>query len=175
MLKSSTQHTAHGTKRTRKKYNFSFLITVLFSHSQCLNDPLLYPFCLHPMSDFQSGGQAAADPANRAWLGRRLQLGERRRPKVLPCAAARLSGTSRRRPSPTRRRIRRPRGHSVRCRAAVRRAVTRKIATPPSPAFVTLSLVTTVSPHPPILYSPSAASDPFCKPRYSTPAFGEWI
>ena len=72
-------HTAHGTKRTRKKYNFSFLITVLFSHSQCLNDPLLYPFCLHPMSDFQSGGQAAADPANRAWLGRRLQLGERRR------------------------------------------------------------------------------------------------
>ena len=70
------------------------------------------------------------------------------------------------------RRIRRPRGHSVRCRAAVRRAVTRKITTHPSPAFVTLRLVTTVSPHS-ILSSPLGTSGPW-RPQFSVSGARSW-
>jgi hypothetical protein len=94
----------------------------------------------------RAGELAAADPANRARLGRRRELGERRRPKRLPGRAAfghvpetaithgALGGRE-----------------GIRCavyRAAVRRAATRKITTLSSPAFVTLRLVTSVSPRP---------------------------
>ena len=73
------------------------------------------------------------------------------------CRAARRSGTSRRRPS--------PKGHwaaarafGALCRAAVRRAATRKITTLSSPAFVILRLVTTVSPPANHLFSLGCAS-----------------
>ena len=42
---------------------------------------------------------AAADPANRVQLGRRRELGERRRPRKI-CRAARRSSTSRKAPLP---------------------------------------------------------------------------
>ena len=51
------------------------------------------------------------------------------------------------------------RAHSVCCRAAVRRAATRKNTTLLATAFATLRLATNVSP-PSILYSPSGASAP---------------
>ena len=62
----------------------------------------------------------------------------------------------------------------IRCAvgAAVRRAVTRKITTHPSPAFVTLRLVTTVSPHS-ILSSPLGTSGPW-RPQFSVSGARSW-
>ena len=81
----------------------------------------------HHVQPRRAGELAAADPAHRARLGRRLELVARSRPEILPCGAP-----FRHEPETAithARGIGRPRGHSVRCRAAMRRAVTRKITT----------------------------------------------